>query len=218
MDVQATRKWALSHPRIKGEDRRLLLAALDSFETLVGAVKVSPEELTAIIEAARCRWVAAGGVGGHALADLACQHPAAQEAFREMMASRKSSDRFRAVDSLSAGMPTALVQDVLARGLRDRSKGVRLCAARKCDTLRLRGMLPELERRAEAEPDPEVKRQFEFHAAMIRDGYLVEREEGGAIYLCVRARNGWSSQEISQDDIDNGLVPGLVAQRQAKPY
>ena len=160
MDVQATRKWALSHPGIKGEQRRLLLAALDSFESLVGAPTISPEELAVIVEAARCRWVAAGGIGGCALAKLACQHRAAEEAFRELMASRKSHERFRAVDSLSVGMPSSLIQEVLTRGLNDRSKVVRLCAARKCDTLQLRETLPELVRRVEVEPDPEVRRQL----------------------------------------------------------
>src|SRR5262249_8917765 len=154
---------------------------LDSFELLVNAPTALPEQLAAIVTAARCRWVAVGDIGGRALAELACQHPAAQEAFRELIASTQSSERLQALNSLSVGMPSSLVQELLSRGLNDRSKNVRLWAVRKCDTLRLREMLPVLEGRIELEPDPEVKSQLAFHAAMIRDGYLVERKQDGEI-------------------------------------
>jgi len=78
-------------------------------------------------------------------------------------------------------------------------------------------MLPEILQRAAGEPDAGVKQKLEFHAAMIRDGYLVERKEGERLSLCVRARDGWSWQEISQADIDGGRLPILVAERQSKP-
>jgi hypothetical protein len=218
MNVQETRYWVQSHPRITDEQRRLIFAALDSFELLVGTPTVSPEDLAAIMEAARCPWVAVGDIGGRALAELAGRHQAAQDAFRVMIASRKSSERLQAVDHLSARMPTSLNQEILRRGINDRSKSVRLCAARKCDRLHLREMLPELEQRVEVEPAPELKQRLEFHIAMIRDGYLIERKEDGEIQLCVRKRNGWSWQEISQEDIDNGRVLSLVAEEQAKLY
>ena len=219
MDVAQTREWARSLPRIKDDERRLIFAALDAFEALGAAARqLNREELSAVEEAARSRWVAAWDVGGRALAELACQHVAAQEAFRELVASPASSERFQAISSLSARMPAPLLRELLTRGLNDRSKKVRVRAAMTCDTLRLEELLPELERRAGVEPDAEVEYELRFHAAMIRDGYLVERKGRGRLSLCVRTRDGWSWQDISRADLDDGRVPALVAERQAQPF
>jgi hypothetical protein len=159
MDVPGTRQWVQSHPRIKSEERRLIFAALDSLEALARAPSATREELAAIVEAARSRWVAVWDIGGRALADLACQHSAAQEVFGELMASRKNSERFQAVSCLAAGMASPLLQELLSRGPNDRSKNVRVRAAMMCDTLRLREMLPELGHRAAIEADPEVQHE-----------------------------------------------------------
>jgi hypothetical protein len=216
MNLQETRNWALSHPRIKDRERRLMFAAMDSFETLYRAGNVSPDELTAVIEAARSPWVAVWGVGGRLLAEFARRHGSAQITIRALATSRKRNERFQAIDSLSAEMPKTLLQELLTLGLNDHSKLVRRRAAMKCDTLRLREMLPEMMQRAAVEPDSQVKHSLEFHAAMIRDGYLIERK-GGNLTLRVRVRNGWSSQLITQDDIDGGRVPALVAEALAGP-
>ncbi len=52
---------------------------------------------------------------------------------------------------------------------------------------------------------------------MIRDGYLIERKKG-RLSLCVRVRNGWSWQDVSQEDLNCGHVPKIVADMQARPY
>jgi hypothetical protein len=218
MNLEKTREWVQTQPRIKEEERRLIEAALDSFEVLRRARKISPGQLVAITEAARCRWVAGSDIGGRALAALACKHAAAQQAFRDLVGSRKSHERYQAISRLSERMPKPLLQELLTRGLNDRSKAVRLWAAHKCDTLRLAEMVPEMARRAASEPDAGVKHKLEFHAAMIRDGYLVERKRGGRLTLCVRSKYGWNWQDISQQDLESGRIPALVAEEQSRSY
>src|SRR5205823_4394246 len=113
------------------------------------------------VDAARCRWVQVWTTGGDALADLAHKYSAAQDAFRQLMESPKRNERFQTIYCLRPGMPKSLLQELLYRGLNDRSKRVRTRAAQNCDTLLLREMLPELCRRAAIESDPEVKRALE---------------------------------------------------------
>jgi hypothetical protein len=113
-------------------------------------------------------------------------------------------------------MPRDLLCQLRTRGLNDRSKTVRVWAAHQCDTLRLTEMVPEMTRRAAREPDSWVKAKLEFHAAMLRDGYHVERGEGGRLRLCGRTRDGWSYQEVSPEDVDGGRIPALAAERLSK--
>jgi hypothetical protein len=78
-------------------------------------------------------------------------------------------------------------------------------------------MVPELVRRAEVEPDADVRRELEFHAALIRDGHFVERKEAGRLCLYIRLRGGGLTwQDISQKDVDRGRVPAIVAKRLAE--
>lgn len=206
MDVQATRNWAKSHRRIKDVERQLIFAALDAYEALTDATAVLRRDLEPITTAARTRSVAVWDVGGRALAELACHHLEAQEIFRDLATSKKNNERFQAISSLSKAMPKPFVRDLLGRALNDRSKSVRLRAAMICDSLRLKELLPELRSRAAIEPDAQVKHELEFHATMIRDGYQIEHKDG-RLSLCIRVRNGWSWQDITQVDIDSGRVP-----------
>lgn len=212
MDVDWTRDRVLSHPRITGEKRRLCLAALDSYAALTAETSVSRDDLSVIERAARSGKVAPAEIGGRALAALACRHAAAREAFRDLMASGRRDDRLRAVMCLSSWMPVRLVREVLRLGFHDRSEVVRGQAAAACDTLGRRELLPALEERADAESLPWAKHKFLFHAAMLRDGYLVERKEG-RLYLTARtASGGWASCGITRADLDAGRVPALVAE------
>jgi hypothetical protein len=217
MDLNWIRNWVQSHPRIKEEERCLIVAAMGSFESLNQVKACSREQLAAIMAAACSRWQAAQGYGGRFLAELAGKHPAAQAAFRELVAFRKYDVRLQAIMHLSIKMPRQLLQELLGQAITDRSKGVRTWAAYQCDILQIREMVPEMLRQAEVEPDAAVKRDIEFHAAMTRDGYLIERKEGGGLTLHIRLRNaGWTWQDISQEDVDRGRVPGIVAKRQAE--
>lgn len=217
MDLARMRNWVQSHPRIKNEERRVIFAAMESFEELKQVKATSRDQLEAIIEAARCPSRAVWGVGGQLLAKLAQTNEAAQEAFRELVASPKASERLQAVCSLSARMPVALLHDLLRQTVNDRSKRVRQWTAEMCNTLGLREMVPELLQRAKAEPDPDVKRGLEFNAALIRDGYVVETREGDRLCLSFRLRDGGLTWlDISQNDVNGGRVPAIVAQRLAE--
>src|SRR5262249_36511416 len=109
-----------------------------------------------------------------------------------------------------------LLQELLGQALTDRGKRVRSRAAYVCDALRQAEMVPGMLRQAEVEPEADVKRELEFHAAMIRDGYVVEPKEGGGLTLHIRLRAGWTCQDITQKDVDRGRVPAIVAKRRAE--
>jgi len=149
------------------------------------------------------------------LAELACRHVEAQEAYGNLFSSRSARVRVLALCSLSNQMPLSLLRDVLTRALADSSKKVRLAAALRCDILRLREMVPELERRATAESDSKVVGEMRFHATMIRDGFLVKEEEPDRPVLWVRTSRGWCQKAISRADVEGGRVPALVAELQA---
>ncbi|XHX81128.1 MAG: hypothetical protein RBJ76_14670 [Stenomitos frigidus ULC029] len=217
MDVQRTREFVESHPRIKEPKRQLIFPALDAYESLRNASSISEAELQPIIEAACCRWVSVWDTGGRALAEFACNHPAAQNAFRKMMASRKNNERYQAIASLSPGMPKPLLQELLTLGLSDRSKSVRAKTADRCDVLRFQEMLPKLLQRIEVEFDAQVKERLEFHTAMLQEGYLIRPEEDGSLLLSIRTKSGWSFRTVTQDDVDSDRVPAIVAEAQARP-
>jgi hypothetical protein len=217
MDLGWVRNWVRNHPRFKDEQRRVIFAAMDAFEALKPAIEVSRDQLGPIVAAIRCPWEAAWDVRGDLLAELAWKHRAAQDAFRELVASRKALERFRAVLSLSARMPKSLLLELLSHTVNDRSKRVRQWTAEVCGRLMLQEMIPKLLERAQAEPDPEVKRSMEFNAALIRDGYAVERKEESRLYLYIRLPDGGlTGQDITQRDVDRGRVPAIVAKRLAE--
>jgi hypothetical protein len=217
MDLEETRNWVQSNRRIKDEERRIIFTAMDCFEALKQAKVISRQQLEAIVSAARCPWVAVWDIGGGLLAKLAQTSQTAQEAFRELVSSRKASERLQAVLSLSARMPVALLQELLSQTVNDRSKRVRQCTAEMCNRLDLQEMVSVLLRRAEAEPDADVKRDLEFYAALVRDGYLVKLKERGRPQLYIRLRNGGLTwQDISQTDVKRGRIPAIVSKVQAE--
>jgi hypothetical protein len=218
LDLNETRTWLQSHPRIKDAERRVIFAAMDCFEALKGKKDVARNQLEPVLAATRCPRPAAWEIGGRLLAALGEKHPAAQEAFRELMASRKADERFQAVLSLSGRLPGSLLQDLLGQALTDRSKRIRSRAAYMSDVLQLREMVPGMLRQAEVERDADVKRDLEFHAAMIQDGYMVESKEGDGLTLHIRLRDGWTWQDIKQSDVDRGRVPAIVAKRRAERW
>src|SRR5262245_15033408 len=176
---------------------------MDAFERHRHRAAVSGEQLHALVVATRSRWLAACSMACRLLGKLACRQGAAQEAYREVLTSGRAKVRLEAIFWLHPEMPRPLLQDVLVQGLTDRSKHVRKQAARKCDLLNLREMVPVILRQAEAEADAEVKRELEYHARLIQDGFVIERDRRGGLTLAVRLKDGGVTwQEIKQKDVD----------------
>jgi hypothetical protein len=214
-DLAWLRNWAETNPRLK-EERSVILAAMDAFERLSREATLSGAQLQALVVATRSQRLAACSMGCRLLGNLACRHGAAQEAYREVLTSGRAKVRLWAIFWLHPEMPGPQLQDVLGQGLTDRSKHVRKQAAQKCDQLNLREMVPVILRQAAAEADAEVKRELEYHARMIQDGYVIERNAQGGLTLYVRLKGGGVTwQEIKQKDVDRGKVPALVAKLRA---
>jgi hypothetical protein len=217
IDLDWTRQWVESHPLIKDEERGIIFAAMDAFASLKRRKVLTRKHLEPIVEAIRCRWQAARNVGGELLAELAWTQPAAQGAFRELLASRKARDRLWAILSLSRRMPAKLILDLLTSAVDDRSKQVRRWAAQESNSLNVKEMIPKLMQRLEVESDADVKRELLYNATMLKDGYLIDRSEGGIIWLNVRIPGGGvTGQMITQRDIDRGRVPAFVAKTLAE--
>ena len=136
---------------------------------------------------------------------------------REMIGSGKWNERLRAVLSLTSYLPKSFVQELLNQTVNDRSKRVRYWTAWQCDQLTLREMVPVLLQQAEVEPNPEMKREIERHALLLRDGYIVELQENGRLELQIRLPNGGLTWiDISQKDIKSGQVPSIVQKKLAE--
>lgn len=57
-----------------------------------------------------------------------------------------------------------------------------------------------------------------MHIAMLRDGYILERDKDGNPQLTVRTKNGWGSPYITQRDIDDGKLGDKIKEMQSKDY
>lgn len=217
IDVDSYREHVESDPRMRGDARRVAFAALEALKALRSAKSLAREDLEPIVQAIRCRLQAVREIGCPLLAELARAHAAARDAFRELMTSRKPSERLSAVLGLSRDMPRELLIEILSRGLDDRSKRVREWAAEQSWVLQVQEMGPALLRRVGTETDATFKRDLLSAVGLLRDGYVIKQNQDGSLLLSFTLPGGGvMSQEITQEDIDLGRVPAIVAQKVAK--
>lgn len=98
---------------------------------------------------------------------------------------------------------------VVAAGLEDRAKLVRLAAARKADRLDLQSLLPRLRALAPTERDADVRDELELHVALMEDGYRVE-PGGDAEYEFLWIRGGLSTS-VPRAEIEARGLEAVVA-------
>lgn len=214
--VSENRAWVRENMK-EPSKRRLLLAAIDAYDHCHRARNASASEIAPIVKAAKSRFTRVWEIAADFLMRLTPKHPAAREAALEMLKSDKVNERFQLVASLRRPAPKALLAEMVRAALRDKSFRVREKAAEAADRLQLRRLLPDLEAILAEEEHPTARRAIEFHAAMLRDGYLL-RDEDGEPCLWVRTRWGWSTPPITKKAVEKGRLKSIVAKaREARP-
>jgi hypothetical protein len=193
------------------------LAAMDAYERADATGVLSPSDLALVMAAASDRHVVVWDVGVELLLRLSARFVEAQDAVREMSGSRKVNERFQLVASLKAGPPEALLREVILRALDDKGYRVREKAAEASDRLQMTDLLPHLEARLAIETDPRIRAALTFHSAMLRDGYLVKRDDDGP-QIWIRTQQGWISPTIQEADLEPERLARIVREARAGPY
>ncbi len=216
VSVGEYRKWVSKYLK-EPEKRRLANDALDAFERLEKTQNISAEEIRPIVAAAKCRFRQVWDIAADLLTLLSNKHSSAQDAMREMLQSKKVGERFQVIAALNSRVPKSLALELIRKALKDTGNRVREKAAERADDLKFLQLLPELEQALSVEKHPNAKSALEFNISMLRDGYLVE-DHKKYITVTVRMRRGTSSQIISQEDIDRGRVPSIIADMRAPDW
>ncbi len=215
--VSEYREWI--EKRNDPEDRKQVArAVLDAYEELTDRTTIEEHELEPIVAAATSPYLVAWDIGTTFLVRLAKKNSTAQEAIRNIaFHARKVNARFQIVATLRPGLPEKLCVEIVKRALHDKGNRVREKAVFAADRLHLKQLLPDLEARLGCEEHPNVRWHLKYHIAMLRDGYLLERDEKGNPMLTVRTKNGWASPPITQQDLDDGRLQDIVKQVQSNP-
>ena len=196
-------------------ERELLNRAIDAYAQARDAASVTAAQVEPLVFAAKSRFTRVWETAMELLVPLAPKHAVVRDAMREMLNSKKVNERFNVVASLMACVPKSLSMEVIRRALNDKGSRVREKATEAADHLFLNELLPDLERRLAFEGSPGAKKALEFHVAMLRDGYILRREEDGTPRLTVRTKRGWTMPQITQKDIEDGKLNIIVARTKA---
>jgi hypothetical protein len=196
--------------------RELLNRAIDAYAQASDAGRVTAAPVEPLVVAAKSRFTRVWESAMELLVRLTPKHPVVRDAMREMLNSNKVNERFNVVAGLKACVPKSLPIELIRRALNDKGSRVRGKAAEAADRLFLSELLPDLESTLASEGNPSAKENMEFHVAMLRDGYILRREEDGRPRLAVRIKRGWAMPPITQKDIDEGKLNIIVARTKAR--
>jgi hypothetical protein len=183
--------------------------ALDEFKRSLHVRTVSAAQLRPILAKARSRFLDDWWTAMDLLTALAAKNAAVQDALLALSNSKKVHHRFALVACLSPQVPKSLAKNIVRKALDDRASTVRQKAAEAADRLGLEELTADMEQRLAREADPKTKWALQFHVAMLRDGYFLERKEGEP-RLTVRTNSGYWDAHVTPQDIERGRVPSIV--------
>lgn len=191
--------------------KRIALEALDAYEAVADRTSIEMHELAPIVVAVKSPYDIAWGSGTRLLIRLGKINPTARDANRDIILnSRKVNERFQMIATLTAGLPEEWYVEIIRQALNDKGCRVREKAAEAADRLRLKQLVLDLERRLLREEHPKTRRSLEFHAAMLRDGYILEHDDRGNPRLTIRDKDGWVGKYITKKDLDDGMLNAII--------
>ena len=183
-------------------------AAVEAFERLTPG-EVDADDLSPIIRAAFQRWKLVYESGLSLLMYAAAREPAAQDALRELVESRRCETRYRVIACLSTCLPHSLLMNLLRRGLDDRSHRVRRISAQQAGSLRLMEMVGTLRSKLNDETHPRVRDTLIRSAAFLTKGHVVESNGSDSWTLIIGTPAGWTchlfESKPSEQDIQAAL-------------
>jgi hypothetical protein len=129
------------------------------------------------------------------LGKLAGLFPPVEQAIERMAQSSKQITRQNAVLALLDIPPCALHKRIYTAALQDKSKKIRIFAARDIQCYGIASLIPALEQAVENEQDAEVQKNLDFHLSLLRDGWLIDPQENGYIWVSCCSKGGGSHSQ-----------------------
>lgn len=186
-----------------------LLAAIDAYDAICETARISPELLRPIVEAASSSRIPLYDTATTFLSKLTDRFPEVCDAVKAMFEAPRSHVRFNAILCLGSSTPPNLTFELLRRGLRDKSVRVRWKAADRAGRLRLRDLVPELEKALVIEKDSKASRTIHLELRLLRDGYILE-PSGGGFTLTTFTPHGIRGRFISTSELEKRGIDALV--------
>ncbi len=209
------RGWLRSFPKEPADRMALALAAVTAFEACDRRLEPGEEDLRPLVVAASSPHKLVFETGCNLLVHLAARHPVAQQCLLRMAQDKSATMRFNAVAYLDTSLPEALRLKIVRLALRDRSLKVRQKAIERAEEFRFLCFLSQLEEMQSSETNEAVRASLAFHVPLLRDGYRLERSQGGeGYYLCVRGPGWVGDQFISNEEYSEEFVRQEVARLQ----
>ena len=194
------------------EEEAEVLAVADAYDAAMERHDLSSERLKVIVDAASSRrsllWQNATGM----LARLAVRWRIAADAVRYMFQDRQSHVRFAALCCVTLQMPSEIIEDLLRRGLTDKSSRVRWKAAQRIGEFNKTDLLPELEATFASETNAKARPEIELELLLLRDGYIVSPSTPSRFEVCVRTSHGIRGRFVSAAEMNQKGLATIVAE------
>ena len=195
------------------ELEQLIVAALDAFDAIQATGNVTPELLSPIVEAASSSrgplYENASGLLGKLLGEF----EGARKAVMLMSIHSQSSVRFNAILCIGESTPRPFSLTILRNGLQDKSSRIRAKAADWICTMRIRELVPELERAFAQEGNKTAKKTIEFALKLLRDGYILRPGTDGRFWVTtLRCNGGTIGRSLPRSELDDRGIEAIVAE------
>jgi hypothetical protein len=175
-------------------------AAADACDAALESGRLTEEQLRVVVAAVndprKLLWELAAGY----LKRLGERWPEAAAAVLGLSRSPKAQPRFNALLALGHKTPQPVMEAVLRSGLADKNARSRGKAAQQLQRFEQRTLVADLQAAIAAESRPEVRREMEFHLALLCDGYVLQPWADGSCDLTVRTRDGWASRRVPSEE------------------
>ena len=194
-------------------DEAVILEFAAAIDEAIETGTLTDQQLACVVRAVRCPTISVWGSATELLMSLSGKFPAASQALEELSRDRKSQVRFAALCALGPKTPSKVTDEMIRRGLQDKSFRVRWKAAEQANYLLRRDLVPEMEAALAAETHETALGDIELSLRMLRDGHWLEKEQDGSWQLTVRLpRGGITCRGVSADELRTAGLPALVEQ------
>jgi hypothetical protein len=142
----------------------------------------------------------------------------AEDIFIRMSNDKNSKVRFNSVTLLLCRPVDKISECIINKCINDNSSLVRKKVADICERLDYVKMVDLLEERYRVEDDESVKNRLRFSIKLLKDGYILKKEELNKYNLLVKTNEGMTGIGISDDDIREYSLENIIKQIKDKTW
>jgi hypothetical protein len=194
-----------------------MLAAINAYDRILDKKRLDAKSLAPIVEAASSSRRPLYENATEFLAGLTADYALARESVEGMAANSRNHVRFNAILCLNEATPLDFTLRIIRQGLQDKSANVRGKAADWAGRLRLRQVVSDLEAAFAVEKNKEARETIEFELRLLRDGYILERDEEGMLQVTAFTPNGVATGYFEAAEIEERGIDSIVAEFASDP-